>query len=173
VARSSGDPGLLNPALTRLVHDADPSLPIRPPVTLDSAVARAAAPRAARFSLVGVFAIGAALLAVVGLSGALVRSVIERQRERAVRAAIGATPRQLLSEVLRHGALLSSLGVGAGLGISAALGRGMSSIVYGVPARDPVTYLVTAVAVLGIAMSACLWPARRAAADPVLLLRSE
>jgi putative ABC transport system permease protein len=106
VARTTGDPASLSPTLTRLVHDADPTLPIRQPVTLDRAVARAAAPRAARFSLVGVFAIGAALLAVVGLSGALIRSVVERQRELAVRAAIGATPRQLVREVLRHGGSL-------------------------------------------------------------------
>lgn len=174
VARTTGDPASLSPTLTRLVHDADPTVPIRQPVTLDSAVARAAAPRAARFSLVGVFAIGAALLAVVGLSGALIRSVVERQRELAVRAAIGATPRQLLREVLLHGTLLSSVGVAIGLGISAALGRGMSTIVYGVPARDPLTYVVTAAAVLAVATVACLWPARRAAAaDPVVLLRAE
>jgi putative ABC transport system permease protein len=174
VARTTSDPASLSPTLTRLVHDIDPSIPIRPPLTLDNAVSRAAAPRAARFTLVGVFAAGAALLAVVGLSGALIRSVIERQRELAVRAAIGATPRQLLREVLRHGMALTLIGVIAGLGISAALGRGMSSIVYGVPARDPLTYVVTAAAVLAVATVACLWPARRAAAaDPVLLLRAE
>jgi ABC-type lipoprotein release transport system permease subunit len=50
----------------------------------------------------------------------------------------------------------------------------MSTIVYGVPARDPLTYVVTAAAVLAVATVACLWPARRAAAaDPVLLLRAE
>jgi predicted permease len=174
VARTTSDPAALSPTLTRLVHDADPSLPLRPPVTLDSAVARAAASRAARFSLVGVFAVGATLLAIVGLSGAMIRSVIERQRELAVRAAVGATPRQLLREVLLRGTLLSSAGVAVGLGFSAALGRGMSSIVYGVPARDPLTYALTAAAVLAIATAACLWPARRAAAaDPVLLLKAE
>ena len=101
---------------------------------------RAAAPRAVRFSLVGVFGIGAGLLAVVGLSGALIRSVVERQRELAVRAAIGATPRQLLRDVLRHGMLLSLLGIGSGLALSAALGRGISTVLYGVAPRDPMTY---------------------------------
>ena len=143
-------------------------------MTLDAAVARAAAPRAVRFSLAGVFGLGAALLAVVGLSGALVRSVVERQRELAVRAAVGATPRQLLRDVLGQGMLLSGLGVGAGLTISAALGQGISSILYGVPARDPVTYAAASATVLAIAMAACYWPARRAAAaDPVTLFRSE
>jgi putative ABC transport system permease protein len=174
VARTTADPALLAPALTRLVHDADPSIPLRPPVTLDAAVARAAAPRAARFSVVGVFGLGAALLAIVGLSSALIRSVVERERELAVRAAVGATPRQLLTDVMSQGLLLSSAGVIVGLAISAALGRGMSSIVYGVPARDPLTYAVTSAAVLAIAATACYWPARRAAdADPVALFRSE
>jgi ABC-type antimicrobial peptide transport system permease subunit len=174
VARTTTDPALLAPALTRLVHDADPSIPLRPPVTLGAAVARAAAPRAARFSLVGVFGLGAALLAIVGLSSALVRSVVERQRELAVRAAVGATPRQLLADVMRHGLLLSAAGVVVGLAIAAALGRGMSSIVYGVQPRDPLTYTVTAAAVLAFAATACYWPARRAAAaDPVTLFRSE
>ena len=174
VARAAGDPAFLAPSVTQLVRDADPSIPIRPPVTLDAAVASAAAPRALRFSLAGVFGLGAALLAVVGLSGALIRSVVERQRELAVRAAVGATPRQLLRDVMGQGMLLSGLGVGAGLTIAAALGQGISSILYGVPARDPVTYAGASATVLAIAMAACYWPARRAAAaDPVTLFRSE
>jgi putative ABC transport system permease protein len=174
VARTAGDPAALAPALTRLVRDADPSMPVRPPVTLDAAVTRAAAPRAVRFGLVGVFGLGAVLLAVVGLSGALVRSVVERQRELAVRAAIGATPRQLLRDVLRHGMLLSLLGVAGGLALSAALGRGISTVLYGVAPRDPATYVAASAAVLLIALAACYGPARRAAAaDPVTLFKSE
>jgi putative ABC transport system permease protein len=174
VARTTGDPASLAPTLTRLVRDADPSIPIRQPVTLGDAVVKAVAPRAVRFSLAGVFGLGAALLAIVGLSGALIRSVVERQRELAVRAAVGATPRQLLQDVLRHGMLMSAFGVGAGLALSAALGRGMSSIVYGVPPRDPVTYAAASVAVLLVALAACYWPARRAAAaDPITLFRAE
>jgi putative ABC transport system permease protein len=174
VARTTGDPASLTPALTQLVRDADPSIPIRSPLTLDDAVSRAAVPRAVRFSLAGVFGIGAALLAIVGLSGALIRSVVERQRELAVRAAIGATPGQLLRDVLQHGMLLSVLGVGAGLVISAALGQGISSILYGVAPRDPLTYVVASTAVLTIALAACYWPARRAAAaDPIALFKAE
>jgi ABC-type antimicrobial peptide transport system permease subunit len=91
-----------------------------------------------------------------------------------VRAAVGATPRQLLNDVMSQGLLLSAAGVVVGLAIAAALGRGMSSIVYGVQARDPLTYAVTAAVVLAIAATACYWPARRAAAaDPVTLFRSE
>jgi putative ABC transport system permease protein len=174
VARTTGDPAALTPALTQLVRDADPSIPIRSPQTIDDAVARAAVPRAVRFSLAGVFGIGAALLAIVGLSGALIRSVVERQRELAVRAAIGATPGQLLRDVLQHGMMLSASGVVAGVAICAALAQGMSSLLHGVQARDPLTYGGASAAVLTIALVACYWPARRAAAaDPIALFRAE
>lgn len=174
VVRTSGDPAALTSAITRLVHDADPSLPIRPAATLSVVVDRALAPRAARFSLVGVFAIGAALLGIVGLSGALIRSVVERQRELAIRSAVGATPRRLLLDVFRQGAALILAGIAIGLAASAFMARAVSAILYGVTAHDPLTYAATSAAVFVIAIVACYVPARRAAmADPVLLLRSE
>jgi predicted permease len=174
VARTTGDPAALTAPLMRIVREADPSMPLSPARTLDAVIDTALAPRAARFSLVGVFAIGAALLGIVGLSGALIRSVVERQRELAIRAAVGASPRRLLVEVIRDGALLTSLGIAIGLGVSAMLGRAVSAIIFGVAPRDPLTYGVTAAAVLIVALAACYLPARRAASsDPVVLLRAE
>jgi predicted permease len=174
VARTTGDPAALAAPLMRIVRDADPSMPLSPARTLEAVVDVALAPRAARFSLVGVFAIGAALLGIVGLSGALIRSVVERQRELAIRAAVGASPRRLLVDVIRDGVLLTVLGVAIGLGVSAMLARAVSAIIFGVAPRDPLTYGVTAAAVLVVALAACYLPARRAAAsDPVVLLRAE
>lgn len=174
IARTTGDPKTLTAAMTRIVRDADPSMPIADAQPLEAVIDRALAPRTARFSLVGVFAVGAALLGIVGLSGALVRSVVERQRELAIRSAVGASPRRLLADVLQHGALLAMAGVAIGLIASAALGRAVAAMLYGVSPRDPLTYAVTAVGVVAVAIAACVWPARRAAAsDPVALLRSE
>ncbi len=174
VARTTGDPAALAAPLMRIVREADPSMPLSPARTLDAVVDVALAPRAARFSLVGVFAIGAALLGIVGLSSALVRSVVERQRELAIRAAVGAAPRRLLVEVIREGVLLAVLGVAIGLAISALLARAVSAIIFGVAPRDPLTYGVTAAAVLTVAIAACYIPASRAASsDPVVLLRAE
>jgi putative ABC transport system permease protein len=174
VARTTGDPAALTAPLMRIVRDADSSMPLSPARTLEAVVETALAPRAARFSLVGVFAVGAALLGIVGLSGALIRSVVERQRELAIRAAVGASPRRLLAEVIRDGVLLTVLGVAIGLGISATLARAISAIIFGVAPRDPLTYGVTAAAVLVVAFAACYLPARRAASlDPVALLRAE
>jgi predicted permease len=174
VARTTGDPAALAAPLERIVRAADPSMPVAPARTLDTVVDAALAPRAARFGLVGVFALGAALLGIVGLSGALIRSVVERQRELAIRAAVGASPRRLLAEVIRDGAILAVAGVAIGLGTSALLARAVSAIIFGVAPRDPLTYAGTATAVVAVALAACYLPARRAAAsDPVLLLRAE
>ena len=174
VARTAGDPAALAATLERIVRNADPSMPVSPARTLDDVVDVALAPRAARFGLVGVFALGAALLGIVGLSGALIRSVVERQRELAIRAAVGASPQRLLTDVLRDGAILTVAGVAIGLGASAMLSRAVSAIIFGVASRDPLTYAGTSAAVIVVALAACYLPARRAAAsDPVLLLRAE
>jgi predicted permease len=174
VARTTGDPAAVTGALTRIVHQADPSMPVSPARTLDAVVDAALAPRTARFSLVGVFAAGAALLGIVGLSGALIRSVVERQRELAIRAAVGASPRRLLNGVLRDGLLLTVAGVAIGLAASAMLARAVSALIFGVAPRDPLTYAATSGVVVLVALAACYLPARRAAAsDPVLLLRAE
>ena len=174
VAKTTGDPAALAAPLLRIVREADPSMPLAPARTLAAVVDVAIAPRAARFSLAGVFAAGAALLGIVGLSGALIRSVVERERELAIRAAVGASPRRLLVAVMRDGVVLTALGVAIGLGVSAMLARAVSAIIFGVAPRDPLTYGVTAAMVLIIALTACYLPARRAAAaDPVVLLRAE
>jgi predicted permease len=174
VARTTGDPAALTVPLMRIVRNADPSMPLSPAQTLDAVVDVALAPRAARFSLVGVFAVGAALLGTVGLSGALMRSVVERERELAIRAAVGASPRRLLVDVIRDGVLLTVLGVAIGLGASAMLAQAVSAILFGVAPRDPMTYAATSAAVFVVALAACYLPARRAAvSDPVLLLRTE
>lgn len=172
--RTSGDPSALLQDITRVVRAADPSLPLEGAKSLDRVIETTLAPRAARFGVVGVFAAGAILLAFVGLSGALIRSVVEQQRELAIRAAIGATPRTLLASVLRQGAVLALAGVVAGLGASAALARAVATLFFGVTPHDPLTYAGTAIAVLLVAIGACYVPARRAAAaDPILLLRAE
>lgn len=174
VVRTTGDPAALTAPLMRIVREADPSMPLAPARTLEAVKDAALAPRAARFSLVGVFSLGAALLGLVGLSGALIRSVVERQRELAIRAAVGASPRRLVAGVIRDGILLAALGVAIGLGASAMLARALSVMIFGVAPRDPLTYAATAAAVLVLALAACYLPARRAASsDPVVLLRAE
>ena len=174
VVRTTAEPDILARSLMQIVREADPSRPVPQPRTLEALVDEVLGPRAARFGLLGVFASGATLLGIVGLSGALIRSVVERHRELAIRAAIGASPRRLLLDVMRGGLLLSVLGIVIGLGLSAMLAQATSAIITGVGPRDPITYGLTAAAVLVVALAACYLPVRRGAAtNTVVLLRTE
>jgi len=174
IVRTIGDPSALAAEVMRIVGRVDPSLPPGEARTLEAQVDRALLPRTTRFGLISVFAAAAVLLAFIGLSGALLRSVAERRRELAIRAAVGATPTVLLQSVLRHGLGLVVAGVLVGLAASLAFGRAMASLVFGVKPIDPATGAVATVAVILIALGVCYLPARRAAAaDPVELLRSE
>jgi putative ABC transport system permease protein len=162
------------PSLLPIVRSLDPSLPLSEPQMLDDVVDRSLAPQTARFGLVGVYAGAAALLALVGLSGALMRSVVERERDLAVRVALGAAPDRLVAAVVRHGLLLTAAGTVLGVLASALAARAASTIIFGVTPHDPVTYAAAVGGVFAIALAACYFPARRAAAaDPIVLLRSE
>ncbi len=172
--RTMGDPVALSSTIVSAVRAVDPTLPLELPRTLDQEVSRSLAPRATRFGLVGVFAGAAWLLAIVGLSGALIRAVAERRRELAVRAALGATPGRLVRIVIAHGLWLVGLGACVGVGAALAGSRLLRSLVAGVSVYDPWTYLAAVIAVFLMAIVAAYVPARRAAAaDPVVLLRSE
>ncbi len=174
VARTTGDPSVVAAAVAGIVRSVDASMPPGQIRTLDEEVAHTLAPRTARFSLVGVFAAAAVALALVGLFSALIRSVVERQRELAIRAAIGASPARLLRSVLVHGVGLATLGIIAGLGTAATAGEAIAGLLHNVAARDPFTFVFTGVALFLLAVVASWLPARRAAAsDPVMLLRSE
>lgn len=174
VVRTAYDGRGLLSTLLPIVRSIDPSLPLSEPQLLDDVVGRALAPRTARFGLVGVYAMAAVLLALVGLSGALIRSVVERQRELAVRAALGATPERLVRMVLQQGLGLAASGAAAGVLASLLAGRAASNIIFGVTPYDPVTYAGVLIGIFAIVLIACYLPARRAAAaDPIVLLRSE
>jgi putative ABC transport system permease protein len=174
VVRTASDGRGLLSSLLPVVRSIDPSLPLSEPQLFDRVVDRALAPRTARFGLVGVYAVASVLLAVVGLSGALIRSVVERQRELAVRAALGAAPERLVRMVLRQGLRLAVSGAAAGVLVSLLAARAASNIIFGVTPYDPTTYVAALVGTFAIVLVACYLPARRAAAtDPVVLLRSE
>jgi len=174
VVRTSNGGGNLRSTLLPVVRSIDPTLPLSEPLMFEEVVDRALAPRTARFGLVGVYAIAAVLLALVGLSGALVRSVVERQRELAVRAALGATPKLLVRMVLRQGLRLALAGTAAGLLASVLAARAAANIIFGVTPYDPLTYAAALTGIFAVVLVACYVPARRAAAaDPILLLRAE
>jgi ABC-type antimicrobial peptide transport system permease subunit len=116
----------------------------------------------------------ALLLGIVGIYGVIAYVVAQRSREIGIRSAIGAEPTQLVRMFVRQGLVLSAVGAVGGLVAAAALGRLMSSLLYGVGPLDPVAYAAALAATLAAATLAGYVPARRAAKiDPMNTLRAE
>jgi putative ABC transport system permease protein len=174
VARTAGDPSALMSSIRFVVHDLDPGLPLPTLRSLDEEMNLAIAGRELRLELVAAFAVLALLVAVLGLSAALARSVVERRGELAIRSALGATPRGVVRLVATGGLRLVGVGVLLGLVATAGCGRWLASLLAGVSPYDPATYVAVGIVVLVTAATACYLPARRAARiDPLQLLRGD
>jgi predicted permease len=129
-----------------------------------------------RFNLVliGFFAITALLLATAGVFGVMAYSVSRRTREIGMRVALGARPADVLRMILGQGLRTILVGVAIGLAGSLALSRTIESLLFGVPADDPLTIAGVVLLLTGAALLACYLPARRAArVDPLVALRYE
>jgi putative ABC transport system permease protein len=124
--------------------------------------------------LLGIFAGLAAALAAIGLYGTISYTVSQRGREFGIRLALGAGPGELVGLVVRQGLGLAALGIVTGVAAALALSRVLASLLYGVGAADPATYVVIVAAVAAIAVVASYVPALRAArVHPARVLRSE
>jgi predicted permease len=116
----------------------------------------------------------ALLLGVIGIYGVIAYVVSQRAREIGIRSALGAKPQQLKKMFVLHGLALSAVGVIVGLVVAAALGRAMSSLLFGIEPIDPVAHLTGIGVILTAAALASYVPARRAASiDPIETLRAE
>ncbi|HEY7056396.1 MAG TPA: ABC transporter permease, partial [Vicinamibacterales bacterium] len=173
-ARSRGNALAAAPMLRSALHDVDPDIPVMPIRRLDEVMQRSVADRRLRALLGGSVGLLAVAIALVGVAGGLARMVTERQRELAIRAALGATPAHALRSVLGDGAMIAAAGIGAGLLMTLAAGRTLQSLVFGVSPHDPATLTTVAISVGAGALLACYLPARRAAAtNPMELMRDE
>jgi ABC-type antimicrobial peptide transport system permease subunit len=163
-------------SVRQTLRDLDPRLPIVTATTMHAFHEQSLELWAVRSGgrLFLTFGVLALLLAVVGLYGVKSYVVSQRTREIGVRMALGAKPSDVLSMVLKEGALLAVAGVALGLPLAALLGFGMSSLLYDVKPLDPVVF-VSAPLLLGLAsLAATLLPARRATrVTPLTALRSE
>jgi len=122
--------------------------------------------------LVGVFALVALILAAVGLYGVTSYAVAQRTRELGIRLALGAQPGDVLRAVLGQGARLAAAGLAIGMVVSLALTRVMATLLFGVGARDPMTFVGVGALLALVSGVACYIPARRAMrVDPVVALR--
>ena len=174
VVRTSGDPTLLIPAIRSAIWSVDKDQPIVRVATMETLVAESEAQRHFALVLFEAFALVGLLLAATGIYGVLSGSVTERTREIGVRAALGASPAAILALVLRQGMKLAGIGVVIGLAGALASSRALTTLLFRVSERDPVTYAGVTGALLGVAAIACWIPARRAAqVDPAITLRAE
>ena len=172
--RMHGDPLSIVGAVRKEVQAIDPDQPIAAvkPMTewVESTVA---APRY-RTTLLALFAALAMILAATGIYGVMSYSVAQRTHEIGVRMALGARRGDVLKLVVRQGMLLAIVGVVVGLLGAFALTRVMSSLMFGVTTKDPVTFVVVALLLVAVAFIACFVPARRATkVDPLTALRYE
>ncbi len=174
VARTAAPPATVLGAVRAAVHSVDPNLPLANVHTMDDLVGDSLGARRFAMALLGGFAVLAILLASIGLYGVMSYTVTQRIRELGVRLALGADRGQVLGLVLRQGAMLALIGVGIGLVAALAVTRVMSGMLYDVGATDPVTFAATAIALVGVALLASYFPARRATRiDPLAALRQE
>jgi putative ABC transport system permease protein len=156
------------------VQRLDPNLPLSPARTLDRVVAQATDRPRALMLLMSVFAAIALGLAALGIYSVLSYAVNQRQQELSVRMALGAQPRDVLWLVVRQGLTLTLVGATAGAVGAFALGRTLSSLLYGVSSGDTLAFAVAVALATITALAACVLPARRAASiDPLQGLRAD
>jgi putative ABC transport system permease protein len=174
VVRSGANPENLAAALREIVTSLDKDEALSGLRTLDSI--RDASVAQPRFStqLLGTFAALALVLAAVGLYGLMSYSVIQRTNEIGIRVALGASRPDILSLILRRGALLALCGIAIGLVASLSLSRLLSSFLFGVLPTDPLTFSAVATLLAAVALTASYVPAHRATrVDPNVSLRHE
>lgn len=174
VAKTTGDPHTLISAATKEVATLDSDLPVFGVKTMEEYLSASVSTPRFNTTLLSIFAAVALLLTIVGLYGVMSYSVAQRTNEIGIRVALGAQARDVLSLIIKQGLQLVLLGLAIGLLGAFALMRVIAGLLFGVTAKDPLTFVAVAVVLGLIALFACYLPARRATrVDPLEALRYE
>ena len=174
VVRTEGDPLSLVGAIKSQIWSVDPAQPIASVETMEKVLADSVAPRRFNMLLIGIFAALALALAAIGIYGVISYTVSQRTHEIGIRMAMGARGSDVLKLVVGQGMTLALAGVVVGLAAAFGLTRLMSSLLFGVSPTDAVTFALIATLLAGVALVACIVPARRATkVDPMVALRYE
>jgi putative ABC transport system permease protein len=168
-----GSPTLLK-EIQQAVWSINPNLPVANVQTLDEIQAETMAQTSFALVMLSIAAAVALLLGIVGIYGVISYIVTQRTREIGIRMALGAAQRDVSALFLRHGLILSAIGIALGVAGAAGLTRLMSSMLFGVSALDSVTYVAVALGLGATALLASYLPAARASrVDPSVALRFE
>jgi putative ABC transport system permease protein len=170
----SGGPTTIVASIREAVRQLDPTLPLQQVRRLRDWSADSVAPTQLTTTLAAVFAVSALLLTCVGIYGVLAYTVASRSREIGVRMAMGATRTNIMGLVLREGMTWASSGILLGLIGAFAAASALTTLLFDVHARDPVTFATVAAVVALVALMACSIPAARAVrVDPTIAMRTE
>lgn len=174
VARTENDPLSYVQAVRDRVRELDPNQPIYDIASMEQVRSRSVFLQRMAVVLLAIFASLALILAAVGIYGVMAYSVSQRTHEIGIRMALGAQTSDVLKMVVGQGMVLALIGAGIGLAAAFGVTRLMASMLFGVSATDPATFLGITLILTLVAFIACYIPARRATrVDPIVALRYE
>lgn len=172
--RAAGNPTALTSSVRDAVLSVDPGQPIHNVKTMEEVISDSVSDSRLNVLLLSLFAAVALTLALIGVYSVMSYLVAQSTREIGIRIALGAQMRDVLRLVVSQGMLLIAIGVAIGIVLAFALTRLMESLLYGVTATDPLTFVVSPLIIAAVALIACLIPALRATkVDPMIALRYE
>jgi putative ABC transport system permease protein len=174
LVRAAGDPLLQVGPARAAIAEIDADLPLFRVQSMQQVFDSRFWGETLTMNLLSWCALGALLLAVVGIYGVISYSVAQRTHEMGVRIALGARAGNVVGLVVRQGLGLAAVGIGVGLLLGFGLSRGLSFMLFGVSANDPLTYAAVVTLLAAVAAAASYVPARRATGvDPMVALRDE
>ncbi|HEX3129900.1 MAG TPA: ABC transporter permease, partial [Thermoanaerobaculia bacterium] len=174
VVKTEVSPASVAEGVRGAVRRLDPGLPLYRVLTMQEVIDASLANRRLILWLLAIFAGVALVLSAVGLYGVISYLVAQRTREIGVRIALGARKGDILGMVLGQAGRLAAVGIGLGLLAALAVTRVLEGLLYGVSARDPLTFAALAFGLAAVTLLATWLPARRAArVDPILAIRAE
>jgi putative ABC transport system permease protein len=174
VVRTPGDPAALAGAVAAAIHSVDKEQPVLHVMPMTGYIARTVGRQRFSMTLYGIFGVLSLLLAAVGVYGVSAYNVSQLNHQIGIRIAIGARPGDVVRLVVGGNAMLVAAGLATGTIAALALTRWLASQLFGITARDPLTFGIVVTTLAAVALLACWLPARRSTRiDPAVALRYE